>query len=590
MQDGLDRKSAEASLNRMIYNLREEEEPQGIGRCIRCMGSWLYGGNPEDALETQQLIRELKEILNSGRMEELAADMLTNRNGRVILHARPSYTLGLEKRKAEEARLQKIVSGWSERDRAENLRMAEELEAWQNSPDSDADLRTLPVLTRADADVSPEWITTEKETVAGVPVMRHMIPCNGVVHLRAYFTLTDFSIREMTRAAMMAGMLGRLATKRHDAMTIQQEIKRWTGGIVFALMTRAKTGETESCTPYLVAFASALEENAAQARDLLLEVLTETELEGQEDKIKEMVMQNELSIRQRIVSGGHLIAVKNVLSRYSAEAAVRNALDGKPAVTWVHAFAAHPDQEMAGFLETAGKLLRTGIARKRMRLSITGTGCLDPLPLIEGIPEGTDAPETAEYRADISHATGYRIPAQTGFSARGYHLNRCGTEFSGVMLLAGNILSLEYLWNKVRIRGGAYGAGFQTDRNGNIYSYSFRDPTPGKTLDADRGAADYLAQFAENEENLDKYIISTLNELNPLLSPREKGAIADAREMTGYTKKDAEKVRREILDASAKDLMRCGKWLKEFAEKGSVCIVAHSEALTAFGIEDIRDL
>ena len=122
-----------------------------------------------------------------------------------------------------------------ERDRAENLRMVEELEAWQNSPDSDADLRTLPVLTRADADISPEWITTEKETVAGVPVMRHMIPCNGVVHLRAYFTLTDFSIREMTRAAMMAGMLGRLATKRHDAMTIQQEIKRWTGGIGFAV-------------------------------------------------------------------------------------------------------------------------------------------------------------------------------------------------------------------------------------------------------------------------------------------------------------------------------------------------------------------
>ena len=112
-EEGLDRGAVEASLNRMIFHLREEEEPQGIGRCIRCMGDWLYGGNPRDSLETEKLVCELNRMLEEGEFDRLAADLLLNRDGLAILHTVPSRTLGDEKRRSEEKRIRDIMSGWT---------------------------------------------------------------------------------------------------------------------------------------------------------------------------------------------------------------------------------------------------------------------------------------------------------------------------------------------------------------------------------------------------------------------------------------------------------------------------------------------
>ena len=590
LRDGLDRNAVEASMNRAIYHLREEEEPQGIGRCIRCMSTWLYGGEPEEALETEEMIRQLRAWLEDGTFSRLAADMLLNRENRVILHTLPSHTLGEQKRAMEAARLQKALDAMTPEEKAETERLAEEIRVWQSTPDREEDLATLPLLKREDADITPEWTETEITEINGVPVMIQRVPCNGVVHFRAYFALTDLTLDELTQAALFAGMLGKLPTRKYDALRLQQEIKRCTGSFGFAVASRSKNGEEASCTPFLVAYASALEEFADLAQELLAEVLIHTRTDGQEDRIREMMMQNEMNARQRVTAAGHLIAVKKCLSRYSAEGAVKNALDGDRAVRWIHAFAARPAEETAGFLRTAGKILSGSICRARMTLSVTTGGGLLPETLANAFPEGTPVPAETVYREEASERTGYLIPAQIGFAARGYRLSRCGLKFTGSMWLAGSILSLGYLWNKVRVQGGAYGAGIQIDRSGNIFSYSFRDPTPAKTLTADNGAGDFLRAFASSGENLDKYIISALNELNPLLSPRDKGSLADARMLTGYTREESERIRREVLNTTPGELAACGDWLDRFAREGSVCVVGYKGALEQCGGLEISEL
>ena len=588
--EGLEREAVEASMNRAVFNLREEEEPQGIGRCIRSMGTWLYGGDPLEALETGSVIRRMKEWLEDGTFDRLAADMLLNRENLITLHTLPSLTIGEEKRTRESEKLRNALERMTEEERAETERMREEIETWQCTPDRDQDLATLPVLRKEDADIEPEWVETEILTVSGVPVMIHRLPCNGVVHLRAYFSLTDMSLDDLTRAAFYAGMLGKLPTRRYDAFRLQQEIKRRTGSLGFAVVTRSKKGDAEHCVPCLGAFASALEENVQQAQELLAEILMNTVTEGQEDRILDIIRQNDMNSRQRIVSGGHMVAVKKCMSRFSADAAVKNALDGERAVRYVHAFAADPGHEMEAFLRTARRIRCESICRARLTLSVTSETDMIPDLLAGTFPEGTGVPEYASYREDDLDRIGFRIPSQTGFAARGYRLNRCGKEFSGSMWLAGGILTLGYYWNRIRVQGGAYGAGIQIDRNGNLFSYSFRDPTPGKTLTADSGASAYLREFATGGENLDRYIISALNEMNPLLSPRDKGALADARMLTGYTREENERIRREVLNTTPEQLAACGEWLDRFAEEGSICIVAHGDALVQCEDLDIRDL
>ena len=591
LREGLDRSAVEASMNRAVYHLREEDEPQGIGRCIRSMGSWLYGGDPLEALESEPLIQKLKEWLEDGTFDRIAADMLLNRDNLVILHTLPSGTLGTEKRAREARKLHDTLARMTEGERAETERIRAEIDAWQNAPDREEDLATLPMLRKEDADIEPEWISTDIETVNGVPVMIHRIPCNGVVHLRAYFSLTDLTLEELTKAALFAGMLGKLPTRKYSAFRLQQEIKRCTGSLGFAVVTRTRTGEEEYSTPCLVAFASALEENVRQAQELMTEMLGNTVVIGQEDRIREIMLQNEMGARQRTVGAGHLIAVKKCLSRFSAEGAVKNALDGDRAVRYIHSFSAHPEQEMDGFLQTAVRILSESICRSRMTLSVTsGNVKIMPDLLAAAFPDGTPVPAKSPYREDCSERIGFRIPSQTGFAARGYRLSRCGKQFSGSMWLAGSILTLGYYWNKIRVQGGAYGAGIQIDRSGNLFSYSFRDPTPSRTLSADSGAAAFLREFAMNGENLDKYIISALNEMNPLLSPRDKGALADARMLTGYTREENERIRKEVLHTTPEQLAACGDWLERFASEGSVCVVAHGEALAQCSGLKISDL
>lgn len=590
LRDGLCREAVEASLNRAVFHLREEEEPQGIGRCIRSMGTWLYGGEPEEALENEGMIRELRSYLEDGTYNRLAADILLNRENAVILHTMPSRTLGDEKREKEEERLRRSLELQTETEQTDTQRLIDEIAAWQETPEREEDLATLPTLRREDADIAPEWIETETETINGVKVLIHHLPSNGVVHIRAYFPLTDLSLDELTQAAFFSGMLGKLPTKKYGALQLQQEIRRWTGSLGFAVTVRNCPGDDETCTPTLTAFVSALEENAEKAQELMTEVLCGTLLECQEDRILEMMMQNEMGARQRIVGAGHLVAIKRSLAHYSADSAVKNALDGDRAVRYIHDFVMDPGQKMEGFVRTAAKILKGTICRRRLMLSITSGNALMPTVLAGAFPEGTPVQEKASYHEITAERIGYRIPSQIGFAARGYRLSRCSMKFSGSMWLAGGILTLDYLWNRVRVQGGAYGAGFQIDRSGNLFSYSFRDPTPAKTLTADSGAAAYLREFAASGENLDKYIISALNELNPLLSPRDKGALADARILTGYTREESERIRQEVLNTTPAQLEACGEWLDYFAREGSVCVVAHGDALALCEGLEIRDL
>ena len=585
-REGLDRNAVEASLNRAVYALREEDEPQGIGRCIRCLGSWIYGGDPTDALESAPIVKELKRLLETGRFDELAADMLLNRQNAAVLHTLPSLTLGEEKRRAEEAKLRGIVDAWSEEERQENIRLIEDIESWQESPDSPEALKTLPRLTKEDADIAPEWTGTELRDCEGVPVMIHELNCNGVVHLRAYFRLTDYSLEDITKVSQLAGLLGHMPTAKHDALTLQQEIKRWTGSMGFSIITRTEIGQNKNCAPYLTAFVSALEESREQAWSLLAEILTSTRFDDH-GKMIEMFRQNELGARQRILGAGHLIGVKHVLSHYSADGAVKNALDGEPAARYIRTLAKKPEKELPGLMAVAERMMKETFCRRRMTVSVTAASPMMPDTLIAAFPEGCAAPETASYRNEAPMKAGFRIPAQIGFAVRGWRINK---PFEGSMWLATSILSLGYLWNQVRVQGGAYGAGIQIDRAGNLFSYSYRDPTPARTLTADSGEANFLRDFAKEGEELDSYIISALNELNPLLSPRDKGSLADGRFMTGYTREEAEKIRKQILNATPEDLIRCAEWLESFAREGAVCVVAHQDALKACDGLEISDL
>ena len=182
---------------------------------------------------------------------------------------------------------------------------------------------------------------------------------------------------------------------------------------------------------------------------------------------------------------------------------------------------------------------------------------------------------------------GIRIPAQAAFAEIGCHL---GKKADGSLQIAENILSLSYLWNEVRVQGGAYGVGMRTRRSGAMVCYSYRDPSPARTLKVYAGSADFLKAYYQGDENLDKFIISAVAGTEPLLAPGERGMAADERWFAGITYEGQKEHRREMLATTREKLLGWCDALKAMSAEGAVCVVAHDEALKQCEDIEIFDL
>ena len=580
VEGGLDAAALEASINRLAFQLREPREPQGLRRAISSYGSWLHGGDPLACLLHDDVIAGLYARMQNGGYEKLLAELLLDETGLCVLHTLPSKTLGEELRRNEAARLQKIADGWSAEDKAAVLKLNETLAAWQQTPDTPEQLATLPVLDLSEVSPDPMRTETTVSGAEGVTVLQHKAACRGIVHLNYYFTMTDCTLEELARLKLLGTLLGTLPTAKRGAAELQQAIKTDIGHLNFDVSVVARTGDTQACTPQLTVNCSVLEDKLPRAVALVHEILTETRFDEPE-RIREIVLQADQELKQMVIGAGNRVAATQALSHYSASGAVEEALNGHTHVLTVHDLAANFDAQIGEFAALSKAKLSAAVCRARMTLSVTAAQPIDVTEIVRAYPAGEATAPTAKYAIGLPMKTGVRIPAQIGYAAMATHLGKLGMAYDGSAKVASTIVGLSYLWNTVRVQGGAYGVHGRISMGGDVTVSSYRDPTPARTLGVYRGMADFLRSFVESGEALDKFIISTISNTEPLLSPRQVGQTADRDYFSGNTWEKLAAERKEMLATTPDKLLHwCGLWDK-LAEEAAVCVIAHEGALAA---------
>lgn len=578
--EGLDPKAISASINRLAFHAKQPSEPQGLHRALAAHRSWLYGGDPLTELKWDDAIATLRKTAEDGGFEDLLRELLVDPEGCSVLHLLPSATYGAEERKAEEARLKQEQDARSEEETSELLKQNEALSEWQTAPDSPEAAASLPVLPIEEVSDTPECIRTTEKTEQGVTVVYHEVPSQGTVSLSLYFPLTECSLEELTQLSFYPTLYGELPTARHTAAELQQKIKSATGNLNFGIGVFAKQDQTETCTPCLEVHAGILKEKVPEATALLTEILTETEFEHPE-KIREIAVQAAETSRQAAIGSGHSLGAAAVQAHYTAKGAVNEAVNGYSYLSFLHGFARNFEGKIEPFLALVKRVQKEAVGRKGLTVSVTAEEEISVSKFLSGLPEGTEKPETAAYRTELPKRMGIRIPAQIGFAVKGYHLSRCGKEMKGSLRVAANILTLSYLWNEIRVQGGAYGAGFPVTRDGGIFCYSYRDPTPARSLNIYDKAAEFLNKFCEEGEDLNKFILSAIAATEPLRTPAETGITADEFRFSGNTDAVRKMLRRQML---ATDRAALNEWcgiLNEAAEHGAVCVVGSEEVLRA---------
>ena len=586
VKNGIPKERLTASINHLAFQIQLMREPQALTRCLNALNSWLYDGDPMLYLHYGETIDDLRAMVDSGGFEALLEEMLLCDNGLCKLHVLPSDTHGAALREAELARLAKEKDAMDDTQLQEVSETFERFTQWQQTPDSAEGLATLPKLSLSEISPEPVLCETKEDTAAGVTLLRHRVASNGIVHLSAYFHLTDYTLEQLTKLSLLSKLLGKLPTQKHSAAELQNEVKTWLGELSFGIEVFSKTAEHQECTPVLAAHCSVLQENVAKAEELLHEILTTTDFR-QPDRIREIVLQTETEQQQRGMMGGHMLAFKVAQSHFSANAAVQEAISGISFIQFLHKMSKEFDAELEGFTQLIEKTLENAICQKKMTLSLTEDGNGDLSSFVVRFPVGQAAAPAAAYQTALPKKLGIRIPAQVSFASVGYHLNDCDMAYDGTARLLGNILSLAHLWNEIRVQGGAYGAGMRVGKSGGLLTYSYRDPNPARSLEVYRNMGTFVKNFAESGEDITGFIISTIADTEPLVSPAQQGRMADGDWFAGSGFEDALTERKQLLNASTAELSKWCVALDALRENASVCVVGYASALDACAAEEL---
>lgn len=588
VEKGIPTEDLLASVNRMEFSFRLIPEPQGLYRMNAVLNSWLYGGDPMLFLDMGPVFSGLHEMMKNGGYEKLLSELFLDDGDVATLHMLPAADISAKAEKEENAKAAALVEAMSDKEREQLAAENEALARWQQDPDSPEAIATLPTLELSDVSETPRYYETEVDYENGMKLLYHHANTNGIIHMTLYASLTEFALEQLSLLSILPSLYGELPTADHDLASLQREIKTYIGRLDFTIAPHAKHRYTKACTPCLVVSASVLEENLQKAEELIIEILTKTDF-SDEQKIIDILKQIDEDNRQETISSGHTLGISVVHAAYSAFCAVMEAIGGLTYMRTVHGlledFAAGKEK----LDNLRGQMENTSLTRSNVTVSITADKMVSLNHLSSALPQGEPLPQSAEYTVDFPKHLGIKIPAMVSYAVKGFHQQECGMEPDGSLKVVANIASLSYLWPKIRVQGGAYGTGFFSVGDRGIACYSYRDPSPAQSLAVYDKVADFIEEFADSGEKLDKYIISTVAGTEPLYTPLQEGHVADDMYFSGRTNELWAKARYEMLHTSKEDLLRWAAAIREMAPKGRVCVIGNADALSKCeGLETIE--
>lgn len=566
VEKGIDREMLKAAIDRMEFRYREGSEPKGLERNLNVLYSWMHGGDPEMYLCRDKVFAFLRKQLKTDYYEKLLAEWLLDENGRAYLYCLPSYTYGEELRKNEKEYLKLLSKNWTSEDIENILKSNRQLDDWQKSEDTIEALSSLPKLSLDEVGNIPQLIETAVSEQYGMTVLSHSSKEKKVVSVNLYFLLSDCTEQEISLLSAMTWLLGNLPTTSMNGMELQQRIKSLLGDLQFSINVFSKNGNFSSCRPYFVVKTRFLRENINKALCLLTEILKETDFSDL-SLIRELLLQYYEELKYSIVENGHQFAIKRVRASLSAESSVRELTAGYESYRCLHTLLEQLDNKIELFRKSAEKIF----CISRLTVSVTSAKEVSLSVLGSNLPIGEKSlKEELNYRLNIPQAQGITVPTSVSYSSA--VLPEIVSDIP-LWQVAASILSLEYLWNEIRVKGGAYGTGASVSTSGEVIFYSFRDPHANDSLTTYHKASDFLYHYCLKNTEMDSYIISTIAKLEPLLTDSEKGIQADENYFRGITNEELINRRKRMLSLTCHDLLALCKVL----EKHGVCCVIGSE-------------
>ena len=589
VKNGIDTKALEAGINYHEFRYREADfgnYPKGLMYGLQLMDSWLYDEEePFMHIEALETFEFLKEKIGTGYYEELIQKYLLDNTHGAIVIVKPEKGRTARMDAELDARLQEYKASLSQEEVEHLVRRTEALEEYQSTEDSEEVINRIPVLKREDISREIEPIINEEMNIAGIPVIFHEIETNGIGYLDVLFDMSSVEEELLPYVGILQSVLGIIDTEHYDYGELFNEINVHTGGIGTSLeLYNDVTNIREKAFKATFEIkGKALYSKLPVVFDMMGEILTASKLDDTK-RIKEILAMLKSRLLMKFQSAGHTTAALRAMSYASPSSKLKDMTNGIDFYKTVAYLEEHFEEEKDRLSETLFMLAKQLFRADNMMFSYTASkeGLKDLEGLTEGLKSRLFEGEVPESRCVIhceKKNEGFKTASKVQYVARTGNFIDNGASYTGALQILKVILSYDYLWQNIRVKGGAYGCMSNFNRIGDGYFVSYRDPNLKRTIDIYEGVVDYLKNFTVNERDMTKYIIGTMSNIDQPMTPATKGD----RSMNLYMNKvSAEMIREErnqILDATQDDIRALYKVAEAVLKAEQLCVVGSEDKI-----------
>ena len=575
---GFDYEQVQASINKKNFSIKEEinktSSPKGVSYAIRLLRTWLYSeDNILDAFDLDNVISHLQENCVNKQYETLAKQFLIENNKQAILHLIPT----LEKENKEKD-LVEYKATLSETELEDIVKNTKSLQEWQNSTDKKEDLEKIKSVNAKEVELKNPFEETFFEEYKGINFSHYDTVTNGISYSKLLFDISDFEVEQLQYASVLSYLLFNFNTKNKTEAEVIKEIGANLGGIS-SYVDVFRKHKSEECEVKFIISAKNLVEKAGELAKILDETTLYADFEDKE-ALYNVLLEIKLMLESRFKNSGHAFVARRISGFYNPQSKLASYHGEYDFYLFISELVNNYEQNSDKIKEQLYTVTNLIFNQARLLVNFVGnkeeyTNFKETISsYLAKYPSELDKQKGLEIKLEEQgYSEGFYFDSLVQYVGAGYNIN----DYTGTYLVLRHILSLDYLWNNVRVKNGAYGSGVIFNAFGDFNLWSYRDPNLTETLEIYYNINNYVANIDADEKDLNKYIIGTLNSLDVLMSPSAQAAYSLNKYITDSPFEVYDKLVNEIKNTTVEDLRKLATEFENIKSKAYTCVLGSKD-------------
>ena len=586
-EDGIDKKAVTAGINYYEFRFREADfssYPKGLMYGLDILSSWLYDDTkPFCEVQLLEGFEFLKKALEEGYFEDLIRKYLLDNTHGAILSLVPEKGLAAKRDKELEEKLENYRKSLSDEELTRMVENTKALEAYQEAEEDPETLTCIPMLSREDIKKEITGLTNEEHYVDDSLFLYHDVCTNGIGYADLLFEIHDFDVNTVHYLGLLKSVLGAVDTENYSYGELFNEVNARTGGISYGIEVFDDAQDTDAFRAMFAVRGKALYPEMDFMFSMIREVLTTSKLTDTK-RLYEIIARVRSRAQASLASAGHSTAVLRGASYASPMAAFQDEMAGIGYYQFIEKLEKDFDSCKDEIVKNLRKVMEEVLRPENFCVSYTGER--ESLDVVKAQAAGIkkvlfngQKPESVKQAPCIKKNEAFKTSGQVQYVAQNGNFRKKGLEYTGALEILKVILSYDYLWINLRVKGGAYGCMSGFKRNGESFLVSYRDPHLKRTLEVYQGVPDYIRAFEADEREMTKYIIGTISNKDVPRTPQMQGSISKTAYFSNVTEDMLQKERNQILGAQKEDIQKLAALVEAVLSDDQICVVGSETAI-----------